>query len=76
LARKAGAAIEIVKLPGAECRLFKNGQHPLLGTAQQTWCLVTAKGLALSVEVTIQSNTPVAPQRVKDLLDRASRRLP
>jgi hypothetical protein len=76
LARQSGATIEPVKLPGAECRLFKNGKHPLLGVAQQTWCLVSTKGVALSLEVTTQAPTPVAPQRVKDLLERASGRLP
>jgi len=76
LARQSGATIESVRLPGAECRLFKNGKHPLLGVAQQTWCLVTSKGLALSLEVTTQAPSPVAPQRVKNLLDRASSHLP
>ncbi|MDQ7842826.1 MAG: hypothetical protein QN141_01875 [Armatimonadota bacterium] len=76
LARQDGAAIETVRLPGAECRLFRNGKHPLLGTVQQTWCLIIGRGLALSMEVTIQSNAPVAPQRVKALLDQAARRAP
>jgi hypothetical protein len=76
LARQMGATVESVRLPEAECRLFKNGKHPALGVTQQTWCLVTSKGLALSLEVTTQAPSPVAPQRVKNLLDRASGRLP
>jgi len=76
LARQMGATVESVRLPEAECRLFKNGKHPALGVAHQTWCLVTSRGLALSLEVTGQAPSPVAPQRVKNLLDRASGRLP
>jgi|GEM_PF-2410550 hypothetical protein len=76
LVRQNGATVESVRLPGAECRFFKNMKNPSLGVAQQTWCLVTSKGLALSLEVTTQAPSPVAPQRVKNLLDRASSRLP
>jgi len=76
LAREHGVTVESVRLPGAECRLFKNIKDPSPGIVHQTWCLVTSRGLALSLEVTTQALSPVAPQRVKNLLDRASGRLP
>ncbi len=77
LVKEGGGTVESVRLPGAECRIFKNLKLPDGGpVGHTTSCLVTSKGMALSLEVTTHAKTPVAPQLAKKLLDRASSRLP
>lgn len=77
LVKEAGAKVESIRLPGAECRIFKNLKLPdFPGVFHETSCLGTSKGMAVSLEVTTQAKTPATPQLVKKLLDRASSRLP
>ncbi len=76
LVRQGGGTIESVKLPGAECRIFKNLKLPKMPAGHQTWCLMTSKGMALSLEADTFAKTPFAAQVVKKLLDRAASHLP
>jgi hypothetical protein len=66
--RKQGVAIDVVPLPGGDCRVYKKRNAPV------TSSYVDAKGRGLVVEVIWPEGVAAGP--VKPLVDKAVARLP
>ncbi len=73
-ARKEGAIVEVVKVAGAECHIWRGVK---VGPVRNsTLCLIASKGLALLIEVNTAAPAPVPAAVAQGLLGKAAARLP